>query len=53
MALVCALTRLWAERTRPEMLLRVVFLSNGDDGHGNVYADVLRAAVEELCRVWV
>lgn len=30
----------------------VAFLSNGDDEHGNTYADVLRAAVEELCRVW-
>ncbi len=27
-------------------------MTNGDDGDGNVYADVLRAAVEELCRVW-
>ncbi len=27
---------------------RVVFISNGDDGAGNVYADILRAAIEEL-----
>ena len=34
--------------TRP----RVVFLTNGSDGAGNAYADVLRAATEELVRVW-
>ncbi len=51
MALARALTRTWETatlRTAP----RVVFLSNGDDGHGNAYGDVLRAATEELCRVW-
>lgn len=52
MALARGLTRLWEDghglRTSP----RIVFLSNGDDGHANAYADVLRAAVEELCRVW-
>jgi malonyl-CoA reductase/3-hydroxypropionate dehydrogenase (NADP+) len=31
---------------------RVVFMTNGDDGQGNVYADALRSAVEELVRVW-
>lgn len=31
---------------------RVIFLSNPDDGHGNLYADMLRAGVEQLCRVW-
>ncbi len=30
----------------------VVFMTNGDDGAGNTYADVLRAATEQLCRVW-
>ncbi len=51
MAIARALTRTWESaplRTAP----RVVFLSNGDDGHGNAYGDVLRAATEELCRVW-
>jgi len=51
MAIARALTGMWATaklRTAP----RVVFLSNGDDGHGNTYGDVLRAATEELCRVW-
>ncbi len=31
---------------------RFVFISNGDDGQGNHYADLLRAAQEELIRVW-
>jgi malonyl-CoA reductase/3-hydroxypropionate dehydrogenase (NADP+) len=31
---------------------RVIFLSNGDDGAGNVFADMLRAGVEQLVRVW-
>ena len=52
MALARALTRLWQQPTGMVTDPRVVFLSNGDDGHGNVYADVLRGAVEELCRVW-
>jgi malonyl-CoA reductase/3-hydroxypropionate dehydrogenase (NADP+) len=53
MLLARALTVFWKEvedrlRTAPS----VVFMSNGDDEHGNTYADVLRAAMEELCRVW-
>nr|WP_310524019.1 SDR family NAD(P)-dependent oxidoreductase [Polymorphobacter sp.] len=31
---------------------RFVFVSNGDDGAGNYYANVLRAALEELIRIW-
>ncbi len=31
---------------------RFVFVSNGDDGTGNYYANVLRAALEELIRIW-
>ncbi|QJR38110.1 SDR family NAD(P)-dependent oxidoreductase [Gemmatimonas groenlandica] len=52
MALTRALSRWWREATPGSVAPRVVFLSNGDDGAGNVYADVLRAATEELCRVW-
>jgi len=51
MALARALTRMWAA-ARLRSAPSVVFLSNGDDGHGNTYGDVLRAATEELCRVW-
>jgi malonyl-CoA reductase/3-hydroxypropionate dehydrogenase (NADP+) len=46
------LTRYWAGCTALERPPRVVFVTNGDDGHGNVFADVLRAAIEELIRVW-
>jgi malonyl-CoA reductase/3-hydroxypropionate dehydrogenase (NADP+) len=35
-------------RARP----RAVFLTNGSDGGANAYNDVLRAATEELIRVW-
>ena len=31
---------------------RFVFLSNGDDGAGNQYGNLLRAALEELIRIW-
>jgi malonyl-CoA reductase / 3-hydroxypropionate dehydrogenase (NADP+) len=31
---------------------RVIFLSNGDDRRGNVLADVVRAGIEQLIRVW-
>ena len=31
---------------------RFVFVSNGDDGAGNRYGNVLRAALEELIRIW-
>lgn len=30
----------------------VIFMSNGDDGRGNVYADMLRAGIEQLVRLW-
>jgi malonyl-CoA reductase / 3-hydroxypropionate dehydrogenase (NADP+) len=52
MALARTLTRHW--RAKPPELdsPRVVFVSNGDDGEGNRYGDVLRSATEELIRVW-
>lgn len=52
MAIARALTRGWQGGVGLKKSPRVVFLSNGDDGAGNTYADVLRAATEELCRVW-
>jgi malonyl-CoA reductase/3-hydroxypropionate dehydrogenase (NADP+) len=52
MAVARELTRYWAGCSSIERAPRVVFVTNGDDGHGNVFADVLRAAVEELIRVW-
>ncbi|NTV64577.1 MAG: SDR family oxidoreductase, partial [Oscillochloris sp.] len=55
-ALASRLARFWeqapmapgAEIAAP----RVLFLSNPDDGRGNLYADMLRAGIEQLCRVW-
>jgi malonyl-CoA reductase / 3-hydroxypropionate dehydrogenase (NADP+) len=52
MAIARSLTRLWRNGDGLRHGPRVVFLSNGDDGAGNSYGDVLRGAVEELCRVW-
>jgi malonyl-CoA reductase/3-hydroxypropionate dehydrogenase (NADP+) len=55
-ALASELARFWqgvalapAARAYPP---RVIFLSNGDDGAGNSYAEILRAGVEQLVRVW-
>lgn len=46
------LTRFWKETAPKGAAPRAVFMSNGDDGAGNAYADILRAAIEELIRVW-
>lgn len=53
-ALVLAreLSRFWHTQSGLEQIARVVFVTNGDDGAGNGVADLLRAAVEELIRVW-
>ncbi len=40
------------QKASPALQTRVIFISNGDDGHANVYADILRAAQEQLGRVW-
>jgi malonyl-CoA reductase/3-hydroxypropionate dehydrogenase (NADP+) len=51
LAVTRALTTHWANAgaaARP----RAVFLTNGSDGGANAYNDVLRAATEELVRVW-
>jgi malonyl-CoA reductase / 3-hydroxypropionate dehydrogenase (NADP+) len=53
MTLARELTRFWRDIGETLRLApSVVFLSNGDDGAGNAYADILRAATEELCRIW-
>ncbi len=52
LALARELSRFWHHHSGLEQGARVVFISNGDDGAGNAVADVLRAAVEELLRVW-
>ncbi len=50
-ALSTLIARFWSRSALPKEP-QVIFMSNGDDGHGNVYADILRAAVEQLIRVW-
>lgn len=50
-ALASFLARFW-ERSGLPKTPRVIFMSNSDDGRGNVYASILRAGVEQLVRVW-
>ncbi|KPF78966.1 NAD-dependent dehydratase [alpha proteobacterium AAP81b] len=51
-AVARTLSRYWQQQ--PALLHdpRFAFVSNGDDGAGNIYANVLRAALEELIRIW-
>ncbi|WP_416908757.1 MAG: SDR family NAD(P)-dependent oxidoreductase [Polymorphobacter sp.] len=51
-AVARTLSRYWKGQPRLLHDPRFVFISNGDDGQGNHYADLLRAAQEELIRVW-
>ncbi len=46
------LSRCWQRHAEPGSRPRVLFMSNGSDAAGNAYADILRAGVEELLRVW-
>ena len=52
LAIARTLTRYWRERSDLVRDPRVVFITNGSDESGNVYATLLRAANEELIRVW-
>ena len=52
MAIARTLTRHWRDHPPELDSPRVAFLSNGGDGAGNRYADVLRSATEQLIRVW-
>jgi malonyl-CoA reductase/3-hydroxypropionate dehydrogenase (NADP+) len=51
-ALARTLSRYWKRQTALLQAPRFVFLSNGTDGQGDVYANILRAATEQLVRVW-
>jgi len=46
------LSRYWKERADLQQEPRVVFVTNGSDGGSNAWANLLRAAIEELIRVW-
>jgi malonyl-CoA reductase/3-hydroxypropionate dehydrogenase (NADP+) len=50
-ALARMLTRFWNE-VGSDFHHRVLFMTNPDDGCGNRFAVILRAGVEQLCRVW-
>ena len=51
-ALARTLSRYWKHHDTLLQSPRFVFLSNATDGKGDVYANVLRAATEQLARVW-
>jgi malonyl-CoA reductase/3-hydroxypropionate dehydrogenase (NADP+) len=52
LALARTLSRHWRQRDDLPQDPRLVFVTNGDDGAGNIWANCLRSAVEELIRVW-
>ena len=51
-ALARELTRYWRNCRALDRVPRTIFMTNGDDGHGNAYSELLRAAVGQLSRVW-
>lgn len=51
-ALARTLSRYWKHHDSLLQPPRFVFLSNASDGKGDVYANILRAATEQLVRIW-
>lgn len=51
-ALARTLSRYWKRNDNLLQEPRFVFLTNPSDGKGDVYANMLRAAVEQLVRIW-
>ena len=53
-AMASHLQNLWQEHAKalPTGTRRVIFMSNADDGCGNLYNDMLRSAIEQLIRIW-
>lgn len=51
-ALARTLSRYWSARDDLLRNPRFIMMSNGSDGASNSYADMLRAALESLTRVW-
>ena len=51
-AIARTLSRYWKRHDNLVQDPRFVFLTNGSDGRGNVYSHILRAAVEQLIRIW-
>ena len=52
MALARALSRYWKRHDSLLQAPRFIFMSNVSDGRDNVYANALRAAMEQLVRLW-
>lgn len=52
MALARTLSRYWKRHGALLQAPRFIFMSNASDGKDNVYANMLRAAIEQLVRVW-
>ena len=52
MALARTLSRYWKRHDSLLQAPRFIFMSNASDGQDNVYANMLRAAIEQLIRVW-
>ncbi len=52
LALARTLSRYWKSHDQLLQAPRFLFLSNPSDGKGDVYANVLRAATEQLVRIW-
>jgi len=51
-AFASALARSLTGRMNLERAPAITFVTNPDDGHGNLLNDIKRAAVEELIRIW-
>ncbi len=51
-ALARTMSRYWSARGSLLQAPRFVFISNASDGRGNVYAQMLTAAQEQLIRIW-
>lgn len=51
-ALARTLSRYWKRHDNLLQEPRFVFLTNPTDGKGDVYAQMLRAAIEQLVRIW-
>ena len=51
-ALARTMSRYWKRHDRLLQPPRFAFVSNASDGRGDVYANMLRAGVEQLIRVW-
>jgi malonyl-CoA reductase/3-hydroxypropionate dehydrogenase (NADP+) len=52
MALARTLSRYWKRQDRLLQEPRFVFLTNPSDGKGDVFGHMLRAATEQLIRIW-